>query len=56
MNVGSGFSHQLRAELWANKEAQTDRIIEIEYKEETTDKNGKHSLREPKFKRFRNDK
>ncbi|WIT26288.1 hypothetical protein [Bacillus phage SPO1L3] len=56
VNVGSGFSHQLRAELWANKEAQTDRIIEIEYKEETTDKNGKHSLREPRFKRFRNDK
>lgn len=56
VRVGSGYSHELRAELWASKEAQTDRIIEIEYKGETTNKSGKHSLREPRFKRFRNDK
>ena len=52
VQVGSGFSDELREEVWNDKEGFLGRIIEIRYQEVTPD----GSLRFPTFVCFRNDR
>jgi DNA ligase 1 len=52
VQVGSGFSDELREKIWINKSVFVDRIIEVRYQEITPD----GSLRFPTFVCFRNDR
>ena len=52
VQVGSGFSDELREDVWADKDRFIGRIIEVRYQEETPD----GSLRFPTFVCFRNDR
>lgn len=57
VNVGSGFSDELRVELWKNRDSIIDSIIEVKYKEITRDKKtNKESLQFPVFICMRPDK
>jgi DNA ligase-1 len=56
VKVGSGFSDNLRASIWANPHMYIGWIAEIQYFEETTNATGGESLRFPIFKDFRSDK
>ena len=56
VKVGSGFSDQLRKEIWQNRHSHLGTICEIQYFEETTNADGGKSLRFPIFKDFRHDK
>ena len=56
VKVGSGFSDELRAEIWKDRIFWFGRICEIQYFEETTNQNGGISLRFPVFKDVRTDK
>lgn len=56
VKVGSGFSDQLRKEIWQNRHNHLGTICEIQYFEETTNADGGMSLRFPIFKDFRHDK
>ncbi|MCL2367186.1 MAG: hypothetical protein FWC75_09140 [Oscillospiraceae bacterium] len=50
VNVGSGMTDEQRDEFWANRESLIGRVIEIKYKEESTDKkSGAKSLQFPTF-------
>jgi DNA ligase 1 len=52
VSIGSGFSDDLRDEIWENKDEFVGRMIEIRYQEVTPD----GSLRFPTFVCFRNDR
>jgi len=52
VQVGSGFSDELRETIWDDPEAFLGRIIEVRYQEVTPD----GSLRFPTFVCFRNDR
>ena len=52
VNVGSGFSDELREKIWADQDSFVGRIIEVRYQEITPD----GSLRFPTFVCFRNDR
>ena len=52
VQVGSGFSDELRTSIWSNKEEFVGRMIEVRYQEVTPD----GSLRFPTFVCFRNDR
>ncbi len=56
LRVGSGFSDELRDEIWNNKDKYLNNICEIQYFEETHNDKGELSLRFPVFKQFRFDK
>ena len=56
VKVGSGYSKELRSEIWNNKEDWLGAIIEIQYFEETENANGGKSVRFPVFKDRRTDK
>ena len=56
VRVGSGFSDELRAEIWRDRTFWFGRICEIQYFEETTNQEGGESLRFPIFNDFRPDK
>ena len=56
VKVGSGFSDQMRKEIWQNRNSHLGTICEIQYFEETTNADGGESLRFPIFKDFRHDK
>ena len=57
VGVGSGFSDELRSEIWDNKKKYLGSIIEVKYKNISKDKNtGMPSLQFPVFVRFREDK
>lgn len=56
VKVGSGFSDELRKQIWANPSDILGKIIECQYFEETTNADGGISLRFPVFKDFRYDK
>ena len=56
VKVGSGYSKELRSEIWNNKEKWIGAIIEVQYFEETENDNGGKSLRFPVFKDIRTDK
>jgi len=50
LNVGSGFSDEQREEYWGKKEEMPGRVIEVKYKEESSDKKtGQFSLQFPIF-------
>ena len=52
VNVGSGFSDELRDKIWEDRDAFIGKIIEVRYQEVTPD----GSLRFPTFVCFRNDR
>lgn len=57
VRVGSGLKDNERVELWANKEDLIGKIVEINYTEESKNKNNDLiSLRFPRFKGLRPDK
>jgi DNA ligase-1 len=56
VRVGSGFSDDLRDQIWENQTHYSGKIVEIQYFEETTNADGGISLRFPVFKDFRPDK
>ena len=57
VGVGSGFSDELRSEIWNNKKKYLGSIIEVKYKNISKDKStGMLSLQFPVFVRFRDDK
>ena len=56
VKVGSGFSDELRKQIWTNPSEIIGKIIECQYFEETTNADGGISLRFPVFKDFRPDK
>jgi len=50
LNVGSGFSDEQREAFWARRETMPGRVIEVKYKEESSDKKtGLLSLQFPIF-------
>lgn len=57
VGVGSGFTDELRFEIWNNQSKYLGKIIEVKYKNISKDKNtGLESLQFPVFIRFREDK
>lgn len=56
VKVGSGFSDELRKQIWNHDIMIVGKIVEIQYFEETTNADGGISLRFPVFKDFRPDK
>ena len=52
VQVGSGWSDELREQIWADPKNFVGRVIEVRYQEVTPD----GSLRFPTFKCFRNDR
>ena len=56
VKVGSGFSDDIRKEIWTNQSKYLNTVCEIQYFEETTNADGGISLRFPIFKDFRPDK
>ena len=54
VNVGSGMSDEQRDEYWKNKESLIGRVVEVKYKEESSDKKtGLLSLQFPIFQALR---
>ena len=56
VKVGSGFSKELREQIWKDPDSYIGKIIEVQYFEETTNQNGGISLRFPVFNDIRTDK
>ena len=56
VNVSSGLTEQQRHHIWNNQDQYLGKILEIQYFEETKNKNGGRSLRFPVVKNIRNDK
>lgn len=56
VKVGSGFSDDLRKQIWNHDVMIVGKIVEIQYFEESTNADGGISLRFPVFKDFRLDK
>jgi DNA ligase-1 len=56
VKVGSGFSDEIRDQIWNHQMRYSGKIVEIQYFEETTNADGGESLRFPIFKDFRLDK
>ena len=56
VKVGSGYSLEEREYLWEHRYELIGKIVEVQYFEETTNKDGGISLRFPVFKRMRYDK
>lgn len=56
VKVGSGFSDDLRKQIWNHDVMIVGKIVEIQYFEESTNADGGISLRFPVFKDFRPDK
>ena len=56
VSVGSGFTDELRKEIYNNFEDYRNTIVEVQYQEKTQNKAGSYSIRFPVFKAFRYDK
>ena len=56
VKVGSGFTDEMRAEIWADTSKYLGRICTVKYFEETTNKDNGVSLRFPTFVSIRTDK
>lgn len=56
VKCGSGFSDELRVEIWAHREDWLGRTVVIQYFEETTNDKGGTSLRFPVYLDYRTDK
>ena len=53
VSIGSGLTDELKEEVWNNPQEYIGRVIEIHCQDESTNQNGEESLRQPRFKRFR---
>jgi len=53
VSVGSGFSDELRADIWANQEGTKGKLVEVIADAVTIDRYHEASLRFPRFKCFR---
>jgi DNA ligase-1 len=53
VTVGSGFSEELRDQIWANRDKVKGRIVEIKGDAVTQNQDGTYSLRFPVFMQFR---
>ena len=53
LNVGSGFTLDMRDKLWYDRNSLIDRVVKIRYFEETQNKDGVKSLRFPIFEELR---
>lgn len=56
LKVGSGLTEEQRDYYWNNKSKIINRIVEVKYFEESSDKDGNLSLRFPVFMQVRDDK
>jgi len=56
VKVGSGFSDELRDEIWKHQDEWLGRTIVVQYFEETTNDQGGISLRFPVYLDYRTDK
>lgn len=56
LRVGSGFTDEQRKNLWTHAEVVIDKIVTIQYKAETKNKDGGISVQFPTFKGVRTDK
>lgn len=56
VNVGGGYSHQLRDQFWATKNDLINRTIEVKFWNVSTNEKDEHSLRFPNFVKLRTDK
>lgn len=56
VRVGSGWTQDMRAEVWNNQDKYLGKILECQYFEITKNEQGKESLRFPVFKGWRFDK
>lgn len=56
VKVGSGFSDELRKEIWNNQDIWLNRVVTVKYFEETTNADGGLSLRFPVYVDYRTDK
>lgn len=56
VRVGSGWTQDMRKEVWNNQEKYLSKLIECQYFEITKNEEGKESLRFPVFKGWRFDK
>lgn len=57
LRVGSGFDDDVRKNVWTNRDSYVGKIVEVKYKEKTSNKDtGAESLQFPTFVRFRDDK
>ena len=53
VNVGTGFSDALRDEYWTNRDHLLGHLVEVQADAVTQNQDGTHSLRFPRFLRFR---
>jgi len=53
VNVGSGFSDELRDSIWANRAGVVGQVVEVRADAVTQNQDGTYSLRFPRFLRFR---
>jgi len=53
VNVGSGYSDELRSDIWASKDRVLGQIVEVRADAVTQNQDGSYSLRFPRFLRFR---
>jgi len=53
VNVGSGFTDDLRNNIWADRNAVIGNLVEIRADAITQNQDGTYSLRFPRFLRFR---
>ena len=56
VKVGSGFSDEFRDHAWIDPSIIVGKIVEVKYKEKTTNKFNGESLQFPVFVRIRDDK
>lgn len=56
VKVGSGFSEELREEIWNNQDKWLGKTVVVQYFEETQNQNGGISLRFPVYLDYRTDK
>ena len=56
VKVGSGWTQDMRDEVWNNQDKYLGKILEVQYFEVTTNEEGKESLRFPVAKGWRFDK
>lgn len=53
VNVGSGFSDDLRSDIWSDRDAVIGQLVEVRADAVTQNQDGTYSLRFPRFLRFR---
>lgn len=56
VRVGTGFTQEQRDELWNDRELLTGTLVEVKYRERTTNQRGGKSLQHPTFVALRPDK